>query len=249
MPAWMGIQFRPLTETARASGRHTPGAVTVMTVYPDSAAAKAGLEVGDVILGPPDAPFQEPHQVREWTMRREIGEPAPLDVARGTSIERIVLKPEPYPIKMPELPGPPKVGSPAPPLVKVETWRGDATLAAGKPRLLFFWATWCVPCKFALPEVLALAEARDVEVVAITDEEPKTIEDFFKTFTDPFPATVALDPYRTAFQAYGVSGTPTFVLINADGTVAYYRTGYNAAKGLEIEGWKYQAKAQAKAKK
>lgn len=242
MPAWMGIQFKPLTETARARDQRTAGAVTVMMVYPDSAASKAGLEVGDVILGPPDAPFQEPHQVREWTMRREIGETAPLDVARGSTVTRVELKPEPYPIKMPELPGPPKVGSAAPPLIKVEAWRGDATLAAGKPRLLFFWATWCVPCKFALPEVLAFARARDVEVVAITDEEPATLDAFFKTFKDPFPATVAIDPYRSAFQTYGVSGTPTFVLIDADGTVRYFRTGYNAAKGLGIDGWTYQAK-------
>lgn len=246
MPAWMGIQFKPLTDTQREREQRTAGAVTVMTVYPESAAAKAGLEVGDVILGPPGAPFEEPHQVREWTMRREIGEPAPIEVARNGHVQEIVLKPEPYPIKMPELPGPPKVGSPAPPLARVSAYRGDQTLGAGKPRLLFFWATWCLPCKFSVPEVLAFAKARDVEVIAITDEEPEKLDQFFKERGEPFPATVALDPYRAAFQAYGVSGTPTFVLVDAAGTVQSYKTGYNATAGLGIPGWTYRTATQAK---
>jgi len=242
MPAWMGIQFRPLSDAVRTREQMTAGAVTVMSVYPDSAASKAGLEVGDIILGPPDAPFQEPHQVREWTMRREIGEPAPLQVSREGRVQQVVLKPEPYPIKMPELPGPPKVGSAAPPLQKVTAFRGDPQLGAGKPRLLFFWATWCLPCKFSVPEVMAFAKARGVEVVAITDEEPEKLDQFFSTHKEPFPATVAVDPYRLAFQAYGVSGTPTFVLIDADGKVSAYSTGYSAAKGLGIAGWTYGKK-------
>ena len=242
MPAWMGIQFRPLSDAVRTREQMTAGAVTVMSVYPDSAASKAGLEVGDIILGPPDAPFQEPHQVREWTMRREIGEPAPLQVSREGHVQQVVLKPEPYPIKMPELPGPPKVGGAAPPLQKVTAFRGDPQLGAGKPRLLFFWATWCLPCKFSVPEVMAFAKARGVEVVAITDEEPEKLDQFFSTHKEPFPATVAVDPYRLAFQAYGVSGTPTFVLVDADGKVSAYSTGYSAAKGLGIAGWTYGKK-------
>lgn len=238
MPAWMGIQFKPLAEAVRKRDGRTPGAVVILTVYPDSAAARAGLEVGDVILGPPGAPFREPHQVREWVMQREVGEPAPIEVARGATVRTALLRPEPYPIKLPELPGPPKVGDAAPPL-KLESFRGDAQFGAGRPRLLYFWATWCLPCKLALPEVMAFAQARGVEVVAITDEDPETLQRFFDDTREPFPDTVAMDPYRLAFQAYGVSGTPTFVLIGADGRVEYYRSGYNPEKGLEIPGWRY----------
>jgi thiol-disulfide isomerase/thioredoxin len=187
MPAWMGIQFRSVSETIYKKEKYPRGAVTVMAVYPGSAAANAGIEVGDVILGPPDAPFTEPQQVREWTMRREIGEPAPLTVARGGQTMQITLHPEPYPMKMPELPGPPKVGSAAPPL-KLEPFRGDRAFAAGHPRLLFFWATWCVPCKAALPEVLAFAKSRGIEVVAVTDEDPDTLTAFFDQFKQPFPS-------------------------------------------------------------
>jgi thiol-disulfide isomerase/thioredoxin len=243
MPAWMGIQFRSASETVHKKAKYPRGAVTVMTVFPGSAAATAGIEVGDVILGPPDAPFQEPQQVREWTMRREIGEPAPLTIARAGNMREITLHPEPYPIKLPELPGPPKVGQPAPPL-KLDSFRGDRTFAAGRPHLLFFWATWCAPCKFALPEVMAFAQVRGVEVVAITDEDAETLTSFFGQMTQSFPETVAIDPFRAAFQAYGVSGTPTFVLIDAEGVVRHYHSGYNPQRGLGIEGWEYEARRQ-----
>src|SRR5258706_274844 len=80
LPAYMGIEFRPLGEAMRERRGMRQGAVTIMRVYPDSPAEHAGLEVGDVILGPPGTPFEEPNQVREWTMRRQIDVPAPLAV-------------------------------------------------------------------------------------------------------------------------------------------------------------------------
>jgi thiol-disulfide isomerase/thioredoxin len=241
MPAWMGIEFQSASRTVHKTAKHPPGAVTVMTVFPDSAAAKAGIEVGDVILGPPGTPFKEPQQVREWTMRREIGEPAPLVLVRGGQQREIALRPEPYPLKVPELPGPPKVGSVAPAL-KLDPFRGAAMVANGRSHLLFFWATWCTPCKFALPEVMAYAAQRGVDVIAVTDEDADTLAAFFDHFQGPFPATVAMDPYRTGFRSFGVSGTPTFVLVDADGVVRHYHTGYNLKEGLTIDGWTYVKK-------
>ena len=45
------------------------------------------------------------------------------------------------------------------------------------------------------------------------------------------------DMDRRAFLAYGVSGTPTFVLVDGQGVVRSYHTGYLAATGLKIDGW------------
>ncbi len=233
MPAWMGIRYTPPSKEQQEKEKRSPGAVTVMTVYPESAAGKAGLQVGDIILGPPDAPFEEANQVREWTMQREIGEPAPIRVQRDKDVIELTLLPDPFPIEMPKLPGPPKKGTAAPP-VELKSYRGNATVRAGTETLLFFWATWCGPCKFALPELLDLARNRNVEVIAITDENAETLDKFFKTFDEPFPKRVAIDPLRQAFQSYGVSGTPTFVLIDRDGVVQYYETGYNAKIGLKL---------------
>lgn len=236
MPAWMGIQYKPLPDAQRKHHHTEKGAVAVTTVFPDSAAAGAGLQVGDIILGPPNAPFMEPHAVREWTMRSEIGQPAPLRLLRDQQTLEVTLRPSAYPVKMPKLPGPPPVGSKAPAL-KVDLFRGAERVVAGRPKLLFFWATWCVPCKYALPEVLAFGKARGIEVITVTDEDPDVLNKFFAQQHDPFPEVVAIDPLRITFQSYGVSGTPTIVLVDDHDIVTHYQTGYNADLGLTIDGW------------
>jgi thiol-disulfide isomerase/thioredoxin len=209
-----------------------------MTVYPDSPAQAAGFEVGDIVLGPVGAPFTEKNQIREWTMLSRVDAPAPLVVRREARELQLTLVPKPSPLKWPALPGPPKPGTPAPPLV-LGAYRGTPppSLATGTPHLLFFWATWCAPCKAALPELLAYADATRTTVVAITDEPADQLAPFFKSFDKPFPATVAIDELRKAFLAYGVNGTPTFVLVDGTGKVQHAATGYNAKKGLGIDGW------------
>ena len=51
-------------------------------VIPDSPAEEAGLLEKDIIIGPPDAPFVEPHQIREWTMTSMVGEERRLVILR-----------------------------------------------------------------------------------------------------------------------------------------------------------------------
>jgi thiol-disulfide isomerase/thioredoxin len=241
LPGWMGIRFRPTEAEVKAEKGLEAGATDVLTVYPDSPAADAGIEIGDIILGPPGDPFVEQRQLREWIMTIPIGEPQPLLILRDDDELRVSLSPGSYPIDLPALPGPPEVGSAAPPLEKLAAYRGTLpeTLENDGGYLLFFWATWCGPCKKAVPEVLAFERERGTTVIAITDEQAAQLEPFFETRDSPFPSTVATDARRRAFQAYGVSGTPSFVLIGADGTVQGTATGYFREKGLNVPGWSW----------
>ncbi len=242
LPSWMGIRFRDTNPELRTKHGLTEGAAAVVAVYPDSPAEAAGLALGDVVLGPPAAPFADRNQIRSWTMLSKVDEPRKLEMLRGDDHVVVTLVPKPFPMKWPELPGPPKVSSAAPPL-KLSAYRGEmpTTLADGKPHLLFFWATWCMPCKASLPEVLAFERDRNTPVIAITDELPEQLDTFFQSFKEPFPQRVACDEYRGDFLAYGVSGTPTFVLVDGDGTVRSYSTGYSPGKGIGVEGWKWMA--------
>jgi thiol-disulfide isomerase/thioredoxin len=242
LPAWMGIQFRQAKEGIRKQYGLGDGAAGVMMVYDDSPAKAAGLRESDVILGPPGAHFEENEQVREWVMRSPPGVASSLDVLRDGKPELVTLVPQAMPQKWPSLPGPPKVGSAAPP-VRLGHYRGDvpATLADGRSRLLFFWATWCGICKHAVPELLAFERDRDVQVVAITDETATELDPFFVEWKEGFPAVVASDETRASFRSYGVSGTPSFVLIDGQGIVQYVATGYSKKKGLAIDGWHWKS--------
>ena len=127
------------------------------------------------------------------------------------------------------------------PLRDLTPYRGTlpVALTSGGPYLLFFWATWCAPCKASLPEVMAFERDSGVPVVAITDEPPAKLDAFFTKFSAPFPAIVAVDELRKSFLAYGVSGTPTFVLADAAGKVQSVTVGYRTEVGLALPGWSW----------
>ncbi|HLK10502.1 MAG TPA: redoxin domain-containing protein [Candidatus Binatia bacterium] len=238
LPAWMGINFEEAPEALRAHHGLAAGAAQVVAVYPDSPALAAGLRPGDVVLGPPGRPFTERNQIRTWTLLAPIDRAATLVVLRDGERRTVTLVPRAFPTKWPSLPGPVKIGSRAPRL-SLTAYRGTLPrpdLADGASHVLFFWATWCAPCKASLPALLAFADAHRAAPIAITDEARETLDAFFRAFTAPFPQTVALDESRAAFIAYGINGTPTFVLVDGSGTVRGYTTGYDAARGLQLDG-------------
>ncbi|GIW42977.1 MAG: hypothetical protein KatS3mg077_0259 [Candidatus Binatia bacterium] len=241
LPGWMGIQFRsPPEHIVRAAGL-LPGAAAVTTVYPESPADAAGLRQGDILVGPPGKPFTEKGQVRSWIMMARPGERLALEVLRGERREVLRLVAGRYPLRWPSLPGPPKVGSVAPEL-DVTPYRGEVprSLAGRGEHLLFFWATWCAACKASLAELMAFAETRGVQVVAISDEPREELDRFFQSYQGAFPSVVAADEFRKAFVAYGISGTPTFVLVDPEGRVSAVHVGYDSRRGLPFPGWSWK---------
>jgi thiol-disulfide isomerase/thioredoxin len=248
LPSWMGINFKQVSPTTREQFDLKKGASTVLAIYPNSPAQQAGLEAGDIILGPPGAPFTEPQQIREWVMTAPVGKAAPLQVQRGKQSLSLTLIPQRYPIKWPSLPGPPQVGSDMPRLRDLKPYRGTLPTAltqGGGKYLLFFWATWCGPCKASLPEVVAFERESGVPVVAITDEPSAQLDTFFEKYHGLFPNIVAIDEFRRAFLTYGVNGTPTFVFADAAGKVQSLSSGYRSASGLPIAGWSWTQRSSS----
>lgn len=244
LPGWIGISFKEPEPDLVRKHQLPPGASQVQLVYPNSPAAAGGFLAGDLVLGPASGgEFLSKNQIRAWTMLAPVGKPGMLTIIRNGQRLPITIVPAPYPVKWPELPGPVQVGAAAPE-TNLKVYRGPVQTALKKraPHLLFFWATWCGPCKLAIPELLAFEKERKTTVIAVTDEGTTVIDKFMKKFTAPLPAAMAMDEGRKNFVSYGVSGTPTFVLVDDKGNVTWRQVGYNPNQGLSIPGWAWSGR-------
>ncbi|MEE9291970.1 MAG: hypothetical protein V3U83_03470, partial [Acidobacteriota bacterium] len=221
LPSWLGVRFGQVPSALRSGRELPPGATWLRAVFPESPAMAAGLETGDIILGPPGKPFEAFGQLREWTMTSPRKTPLKLAVLRaGAEIaedERFesTLLLHPYPLEWPKLESPPQVGDEAPRLPSglESVSRVALPEVDGRPHLLFYWATWCKPCKAAVPEVLAYADAERLPALAITDEDAAHVAAFLENRQEPFFEEVAVDIRRRSFISYGVSGTPTIIVV------------------------------------
>ena len=93
----------------------------------------------------------------------------------------------------------------------------------GKVVLINFWASWCPPCIYEMPELTRLKQQladRPFEIIAINVGEKKYRVRKFVNVVN-FELQVLLDTSNKAFNDWDVKTLPTSFLVGADGRVRH----------------------------
>jgi len=103
----------------------------------------------------------------------------------------------------------------------------------GRVVFLDFYASWCGPCKLALPLVERYARAHpEVDVVPVDVGEPRGIVAAFAR--EQRLRDVALDPQTLSQGFFQINGFPTLVVIDPQGRVRATWTGFSPAVELNM---------------
>lgn len=134
----------------------------------------------------------------------------------------------------------PNVGSPAPDITVNDASQPDKKVSLkdlrGKVVILDFWATWCGPCRMAMPHLQQLyhdKKDQGLDLMAITGEDPTTVNEFAVSSKLDIPCYT--DDALDAAKAYGVTSYPTTAVIGKDGRLVYYKVGTDSSVEAEID--------------
>jgi cytochrome c biogenesis protein CcmG/thiol:disulfide interchange protein DsbE len=118
----------------------------------------------------------------------------------------------------------PLLDKPAPP-ISLPSLDGTHTINlsdyAGRPVIVNFWASWCVPCRQEFPlfkHARAAHVADGLEIVGVVHADSADLAQRFAT-DEGATWPLAQDPNNTAWQAYGNALVPTTYYIDRQGIV------------------------------
>jgi peroxiredoxin len=99
----------------------------------------------------------------------------------------------------------------------------------GKIVIVDFWATWCAPCRMAIPELVELQNdyGSDLVIIGISLDQPYTrqnLKPFIESYGINYPIVLGT---MEVVEAYGnIRGIPTSFVLNQEGEIVNKFTGY-----------------------
>ena len=122
------------------------------------------------------------------------------------------------------------LGQKAPDLV-VEKWLSKEPESKGKFVLIDFWATWCGPCRKAIPELNAFHQkfGDKLVVIGISDEAEAKVSQFASPKLEYFSA---IDTQARMKKQLAVKGIPHVIIMDPKGIVRW--EGFPFLDGYEL---------------
>lgn len=234
-PGWLGVGLVPVELTRALELGYKRPLIAADRVFPNSPAAAAGLERGDLILSLDEIELTTPQQLVGLIQARTPGTTVDLLLLRGG-----------VPLRQPVLLGARRevqdlvaeyfLDRPAPALSAVSIRDGsEVDLAAlrGKVVLVEFWATWCVPCIASIPHYNELAATYpDLAIIAVSQEDADTIGAFMATHQMDY--TVGYFP-ESSEREFFVTAYPTLFIIDQAGTIRSLHVGSQGIAPIRSE--------------
>ena len=108
-----------------------------------------------------------------------------------------------------------------------------ADLKNGRPTLVNFFASWCVPCRAEHPLLMDLAAEGGLRLVGINYRDaPADAVAWLDELGNPYERIGADDKARTGID-FGVSGVPETFVIDREGRIRYQEIGPLTTETLE----------------
>ena len=156
-------------------------------------------------------------QMKEEVALHPVGEPLKIRRRRDGKARTLHVPV----VGMPLSPKPPQKGDLIPPLLFDPIQEDnpiDHLMTGGRSTLLFFWATWCKTCLSITPQLKRWAQQHNIQVLAVTAEDPHLVKAVSQSTSLPFP--IFHDRGREATRLFGADlqtlDAPVFVYLDVE---------------------------------
>ncbi len=103
----------------------------------------------------------------------------------------------------------------------------------GKPAVINFFASWCVPCRIEHPVLMRLAKENRVALYGISyKDKPEASSNLLATYGDPY-RQVGLDQDGRTGLNFGVYGVPETYVLDANGIIRKRFVGPLSAEAVD----------------
>jgi cytochrome c biogenesis protein CcmG, thiol:disulfide interchange protein DsbE len=105
----------------------------------------------------------------------------------------------------------------------------------GRPAVINFFASWCVPCRVEHPVLMRLAKEEHLPIYGIAyKDKPEDSRNLLATYGDPY-ANVGIDRNGSAGLDFGVYGVPETYVLDSNGIIRKRFVGPLTAQVVDKE--------------